>query len=244
MAKIISFVNEKGGVGKTTGAREIGGILGKKKKVLLVDCDFQRNLTGSFPLEYDKTIYDLLINGETDVIVPINEKVSIIPGDVRLRGIDKELYYVDSSHKILKNFVDKIQKNFDYIIFDLHPSMGEAEKNCLVASEFLIIPIEAHYFSLDGLEILEVYQQELEQELGHELKSIIYFNRVGKGNAPLVIMEEMHQQRKNILKSFIRDTVKIKEASMTGEFLIDYAKTSNGVKDFKELIKELKGYGI
>lgn len=247
MAKKISFVNEKGGVGKTTGAREVAGILGKRKKVLLVDLDFQRNLTGSFPeIQYENTIYDVFMHSiaPQDVIVQVRKNIDIIPGDIQLRGIDKDLYYLSQSHMILSKFLKLVEKNYDYIIFDLHPAMGEVEKNALVCSEWLLVPIEAHYFSLDGLEILEMYQEELKEELDYELEPLIYFNRVGRGNAPQQIMEEIREGRPNILKTYIRDTVKIKEASMCGEFLVDYAKTSNGTKDFRSLVKELKEYGI
>lgn len=247
MAKKISFVNEKGGVGKTTGAREVAGILGKRKKVLLIDLDFQRNLTGSFPeLEYTNTIYDVFDSypEPNEVIINIKKNIDIIPGDIRLRGIDKDLFYRSQAHMILSKFLRNVEDNYDYIIFDLHPAMGEVEKNALVCSEWLLVPIEAHYFSLDGLEILEMYQEELKEELDYELEPLIFFNRVGRGNAPLQIMEEIRDGRPNVLKTFIRDTVKIKEASMCGEFLVDYAKTSNGTKDFRSLVKELKDYGI
>lgn len=247
MAKKISFVNEKGGVGKTTGAREVAGILGKRKKVLLIDLDFQRNLTGSFPdVIYQNTVYDLFteLSDTQEVIIPIKKNIDLIPGDIRLRGMDKDLFYRSQSHMILSNFLKEVEDDYDYIIFDLHPAMGEVEKNALVCSEWLLVPIEAHYFSLDGLEILEMYQEELKEELEYELEPLIYFNRVSRGNAPQQIMDEIREGRDNILKTYIRDTVKIKEASMCGEFLVDYAKTSNGTKDFRSLVKELKDYGI
>lgn len=244
-AKVLVFMNEKGGVGKTTGAREVAGILKKDSKILLIDADFQRNLTGSLTDETAGTIYSVMRGGELkDCIQPICDNVDLIPGDLALRHLDDDLRDTIEPHLILKNKLKKVAKDYDYIIIDCRPAMNEIEKNALVAADFLIVPIEPHYFSLDGLDILQGYSDALIGLLKSSLKTVVYFNRVGQGNAPYDVMATSKRDYDIILNSFIRESVKIKEASMQQEFLIDYAPRCNGTVDFKNLVLELIRNGI
>lgn len=240
--KIISFMNQKGGSGKTTGAREIAGLLAKKNTILLIDCDFQRNLTGSFAAAPKETIFDFFNKNckIQDCIINVNPNVDLIPGDVNLRNIDSTLNF-DLTSFTLKKELDQL--DYDYIIIDCHPAMGIVEKNALVGSDFLISPIEAHYFSLDGLEILEKYLEEMRNSLKPNFKNLVYFNRISRGNVPGQVMKIIKEARP-VLNNFIRDTVKLKECSMAGEFIINYSPKSNGAKDFKKLLEEVKTYGI
>lgn len=244
-AKVLVFMNEKGGVGKTTGAREVAGVLKKDHKVLLVDADFQRNLTGSFVDETMGTVYDVMRGEDIEnCILPICDNVDLIPGDLALRHLDEDLKEEIEPHAILKKQLEKVAKNYDYIIIDCRPAMSEIEKNALVVADFLIVPIEPHYFSLDGLDILKGYSEALVGLLKSSLKTIVYFNRVGQGNAPYDVMASSKRDYDIILNSFIRESVKIKEASMQQEFLIDYAPRCNGTVDFKNLVLELIRNGI
>lgn len=244
--KVLVFMNEKGGVGKTTGAREVAGILRKKKKVLLIDADFQRNLTGSLIDEPESgTVYSLMRGTDIkECIHPVAENIDIIPGDIALRHLDEDLRDEFEVHSILAKQLEKVAGDYDYIIIDCRPAMGEIEKNALVCADFLIVPIEPHYFSLDGLDILQSYSEALKGLLKTSLKTAVYFNRVGAGNAPYDVMESSKQDYDIILNSFIRENVKLKEASMQQEFIVDYAPRSNGAVDFKGLVLELMRNGI
>lgn len=245
-SKVIVFMNEKGGVGKTTGAREVAGVLKKNKKILLIDCDFQKNLSRSFLDEIpENTIFSVMTGGDIkDCILPICKNVDIIPGDLNLRNLDENLRDVPSVHEILKNKLEEIKNDYDYIIVDCRPAMSEMEKNALVCADFLITPIEAHYFSLDGLDILQGYSDTLKSFLKPSLKQLIYFNRVGLGKAPYDVIDDARADYKSIMTAFIKDNVKIKEASMTGKFLVDYAPRSIGATDFKTLVGEMRKNGI
>ena len=244
--KVLVFMNEKGGVGKTTGAREVAGILRKKKKVLLIDADFQRNLTGSLIDEPESgTVYSLMRGADIkECIHPIAENIDIIPGDIALRHLDEDLRDEFEVHSILAKQLEKVAGDYDYIIIDCRPAMGEIEKNALVCADFLIVPIEPHYFSLDGLDILQSYSEALKGLLKATLKTAVYFNRVGAGNAPYDVMDSSKQDYDIILNSFVRENVKLKEASMQREFIVDYAPRSNGAVDFKGLVLELMRNGI
>lgn len=242
-AKVLVFANEKGGVGKTTGAREVAGILKKDHKILLIDADFQRNLTGSLIDEPEKNIYDVM-RGEDikNCIVPVCENVDLIAGALALRHLDEDLRDEINTHEILKKALSGLK--YDYVIIDCRPAMGEIEKNALVCADFLIVPIEPHYFSLDGLDILQSYSEALRGLLSPSLKTVVYFNRVGQGNAPYDVMDGSKREYDIILNSFIRENVKLKEASMSREFIADYAPRSNGAVDFKGLTLELIRNGI
>lgn len=244
-AKVLVFANEKGGVGKTTGAREVAGVLKKNKKILLIDADFQRNLTGSLIDEPQGTIYDVMTGKDIkDCIISVCDNVDLIPGDLALRHLDEDLRDTINTHSILKEQLEKIEKDYDYIIIDCRPAMGEIEKNALVCADFLIVPIEPHYFSLDGLDILQSYSEALRGLLRPSLKTVVYFNRVGQGNAPYDVMDTSKRDYDIILNSFIRENVKLKEASMNQKFITDYAPRSNGAVDFKGLVLELIRNGI
>lgn len=246
MVKTLVFMNEKGGVGKTTGAREVAGVLKKNKKILLIDCDFQRNLSCSLLDDIpERTIFSVM-TGENieNCIVNVCKNVDIIAGDLNLRRLDEVLKDTIDVHEILKNKIKSIENNYDYIIIDCRPAMSEMEKNALVCADFLITPIEAHYFSLDGLDILQGYSDTLKSFLKHSLKQLIYFNRVGLGKAPYDVIDDARADYKYIMTAFIKDNVKIKEASMTGKFVVDYAPRSTGAMDFKTLVGEMKKNGI
>lgn len=241
--KVLVFANEKGGVGKTTGAREVAGVLKKDYKVLLIDADFQRNLTVSLTDEPQGTIYDVMTGTEIkDCITPICDNIDLIAGDLALRHLDEDLRDSINTHSILRDAIEEL--SYDYIIIDCRPAMGEIEKNALVCADFLIVPIEPHYFSLDGLDILQSYSETLRGLLKPSLKTVVYFNRVGQGNAPYDVMDASKRDYDIILNSFIRENVKLKEASMQQEFIVDYASRSNGAVDFKGLVLELMRNGI
>ncbi|MCQ9627527.1 ParA family protein [Cetobacterium somerae] len=239
--KIISIINEKGGTGKTTSTREITGVLKKNKKCLLIDCDYQANLTGSFGIEFDKTIYNVMI-GENinNCILEIEKNVDIIPGIINSRDLERDLEWESEKETILKNKLEELEKKYDYILIDCRPDMRLLEKNALVCSDVVLTPIEPHNYSLDGFDILEELLKTINPILKNDIKHIGFFSRVAIGNAPKMVIENSDNVYENILDNYIRHSVKLQECSLVGKFIVDYAPRTNGALDYKNLVKELQ----
>lgn len=239
--KIISIINEKGGTGKTTSTREITGVLKKNKKCLLIDCDYQANLTGSFSIEFDKTIYNVML-GENinNCILEIEKNVDIIPGIINSRDLERDLEWESEKETILKNKLEELEKKYDYILIDCRPDMRLLEKNALVCSDVVLTPIEPHNYSLDGFDILEELLKTINPILKNDIKHIGFFSRVAIGNAPKMVIENSDNVYENILDNYIRHSVKLQECSLVGKFIVDYAPRTNGALDYKNLVKELQ----
>ena len=158
MGKIISFSNQKGGVGKTTSAINLASYVAKfGNKVLLVDFDPQGNATSGFGIEKNqlqKNCYDVLM-GECmaqDVIVPtVIENLSIMPCNIDLAAAEVDLVSMVARESSLKRALEPIKNNYDYIFIDCPPSLGLLTLNALVASDSVIIPIQSEFFALEGL---------------------------------------------------------------------------------------------
>lgn len=246
--KIISFITEKGGTGKTTGAREVAGVLSlvHNKKVLLIDCDFQQNLTESLiEADQEKNIFRAI--KEKDLkgnIIPIERDgkhiLDLIPASLNLKdleykkdSVDMEMIYLD-----LKKGLEQLQE-YDYIIIDCRPDMRAIERAVLKCSNYVITPVEAHLFSFRGFELLENFIQALKKDLNTPFIHFGYINRLQNDKEILEATEDVRNSFDNILDTPIRDNLKIFKASQTGHFIIEYSSTSNGAKDFKTLTKEL-----
>ena len=158
MAKIIAFANQKGGVGKTTSAVNVAASLGLLgKKTLLVDLDPQGNATSGVGIAKKSlkgTIKDVL-TGETDiknVVLPTNyQNLSIIPTNVSLSGAEFDLYNDEGSEYYLKDAFKSISNDYDYIIIDCPPSLGMLTVNAFVASDGILVPMQAEFYAVEGL---------------------------------------------------------------------------------------------
>ena len=158
MAYVISIVNQKGGVGKTTTAVNLGAFIAKKrKKVLIIDLDPQGNATSGYGFdksELENTVYDLLVNEEdiSTVITPTSVKnVDMCPTNINLAGAEVELVSAISRETILKRALEPVLDKYDYIIIDCPPSLGLLTINALAACEGVIVPIQGEYYALEGL---------------------------------------------------------------------------------------------
>lgn len=242
--KKLVFMNEKGGAGKTVGARETAGILGEQgNKILLIDCDFQRNLTTSFNVQAEKTLLDIMLKREEikDCIIKINENIDLVPGSIEMRNLDEYIKGEFMNDFIMDKQIKSIEEDYDYIIIDCRPDMRKIEMNALVCADVVLTPLEPHYFSLDGFDILEGFIDSLKDILKLDLKHYGYFSRVPVDKSFIGVLDDLKKDYGSlILNSFIRENLKIKEASMSGQFIIDYSGRSNGAIDFQNLVKELK----
>lgn len=242
--KIISFMVEKGGTGKTTGAREVAGILQRDKKVLLIDLDFQRNLSTSLNFESSRNIYDAIMKRDfKGNIVKITDNLDLIPGDLRMRNLDDDLKVSITSDFVIKEQLSVIN-HYDYVIIDCRPDMKKPETNAINASDIVLTPIEPHSFSLDGFDILESFIGTHKSTLKPNLIHKGYLSRVPNDKKFLEgIGELLIDYREDMLVSFIRENIKLKEAEMCGQFIFEYSPRSNGTTDFENLTREILRYG-
>ncbi len=158
MGLVLSVVNQKGGVGKTTTSVNVSAYLAKMgKKTLLIDADPQGNSSSGIGIEknrLDKTIYDVLINGEeisTAVLTTGRKNLSVCPANIDLAGAEIEMVGLISRETVMKRALHKIRSEYDFIIIDCPPSLGLLTINSLTASDGVIVPIQSEYYALEGL---------------------------------------------------------------------------------------------
>lgn len=264
MCKIISIINQKGGVGKTTTTINLGVALARlNKKVLLLDFDPQSNLTIGLGFEPDKienTISSLLRKRIDNDDCEINiadyilnsEDVDIIPSNIDLSGIEMLLFNTMNRESILKNILEDIKCNYDYILIDCMPSLNILPINALVASDSVIIPVQAHFFSLTGMvqlfETIQRVRRKINKNLTVEgILLTMFDNRtnlskeVEKTLIDIYGDSEDTQGSVNIFKNKIVISTKAAEAPSQGISLLKYSNKSEASKNYEMLAKELLG---
>jgi chromosome partitioning protein len=243
MKKIISIINHKGGVGKTTTAVNLGsGLQLMEKKILLIDLDPQANLTinlGYNPAEQQQNIYGAL---RGDYKLPIiHNKPDIVCSTLDLSVAELELNSEPARESILKRLIHPIQNNYDYILIDCPPSLGLLTLNALTASQTTIIPIELSNFALVGMQRLFEVIQKVKDRINPELDTYkILITRTDKRQAVQRELAEYLENKfkENIFKTEIRTNVKILESQIAKQDIFTFDKNSNGAKDYLELCTE------
>ncbi len=255
MGKIISLVNQKGGVGKTTSSINLAASLGLlKQKVLLVDLDPQGNASTGIGInkgDVQKSVYDLLTDraNASEVIAQTPYKnLDAIPATINLAGVDIELMEKSKYEKNfskggqLKKHLTEIKHHYDYIIIDCPPSLGILTTNALTASDSVIIPVQCEYFALEGimqlLNSVMLAQKNLNQDLAIEGVLLTMLDR--RTNLGLEVVEEI----KNYFKERVYDTiiprlVRLSEAPSHGMPISEYDPFSKGTEAYINLAKEV-----
>lgn len=244
MGKIIAISNHKGGVGKTTSALNIGaGLVKLKKKVMLVDLDPQANLTQSLGIkEAANNTYGVIKNQYTPEPIKISKGLFLLPSVSELSGAELELSSEAGREFLLKEVLEPLAAQYDFIIIDCPPSLGLLTINAFTAADFIFIPMQAEYLALQGIGKLLGLMDKIKKRLNPNLEIggifITQFDRRKLLNRYVCDTIEEHFEGK-VFKTKIRNNIALAEAPNEGVDIFSYQPESNGADDYLGLSKEI-----
>lgn len=247
MGKIIAVANQKGGVGKTTTAITLSSMLAKKnKKIMLIDADPQGNATSGLGIEkeMEKSIYEVLVEETTikETLQQSNVKnLEVCPSNINLAGAEVELVSMMSREHRLKEKLEEIEKEYDYIIIDCPPSLGLITLNAFTAANSVLIPIQCEYYALEGLgqliNTINLVKKHLNKELEIEGALLTMYDiRTNLSNQ--VVKEVKKYFEDKVYKTVIPRNIKLSEAPSYGMPITIYDPKSKGAKSYDKFVKE------
>jgi chromosome partitioning protein len=241
---IISILNHKGGVGKTTSVVNIGaGIALTGKKVLLIDIDPQSNLSESFGLIRIKpSIYESFVDELPIPIHQVKDNLSVVPASLDLAMVDLEIAGEMSRESLLKDIIEPVKNQYDFIFIDCPPSMGLLTINALVASDAIFIPLEAEFLAYRGIDSIVGIIDKVKKKLNKSLTvGGVFMTKFNKQRIlTKSIQDEVSKYFGEVLfKTVIRVNVALAESPANGKDVFDYAPNSNGAEDYKDLVIEI-----
>lgn len=257
MCKVIAIANQKGGVGKTTTTLNLGvGLANKGYKVLVIDADAQGSLTTSLGYNPDSinrtlaniladTINDDVIDG-IDGIIHTAEGVDLLPANLKLSDLELSLINAMSRETVLSRYIDDIRSDYDFILIDCMPSLGMITVNCFTAADSIIIPAQASYLSVMGLQLLIKTIGRIRRQLNHKLNIegiliTMYDGRTNFAKSVSTAVREAYGSDVKIYDTYIPSSVRAGESSSQGKSLYSYAPKSKIALAYDKFVNEFSG---
>ena len=253
MGRIIAITNQKGGVGKTTTAINLSACLAEAgQRVLAVDFDPQGNTTSGLGLEkgnLDNTVYELLMGEcklEECIFQSVQERLYVMPSDMDLSGAEIELLDIQNKESILKDYLEKVEDKYDFIIIDCPPSINLLTINALTAADTVIVPIQCEYYALEGLsqvlKTVALVQKKMNPHL--EIEGVVFTMYDSRTNLSLEVVENVKEHlNQNIYKTIIPRNVRLAEAPSYGMPINQYDSRSSGAESYRLLAAEVISRG-
>ena len=253
MGRIIAVANQKGGVGKTTTATNLSACLAEKgKKVLAIDIDPQGNMSSALGIDknnVENTVYELFLGEctlEECLQSEVLEKLSVLPSNVNLAGAEIELIGIEDKEFILKNHIEKVREEYDFVIIDCPPSLNTLTINAMTTADTVLVPIQCEYYALEGLSQLihtiDLVKERLNPDL--EIEGVVFTMYDARTNLSLQVVENVKDNlNQTIYKTIIPRNIRLAEAPSYGLPINLYDPKSAGAESYMLLAEEVINKG-